>query len=272
VITVSGGLPVIFRVSPLRVDNTTAAPPATPTPQPTRELPTPAPLPTLAPTLAASPLPTLLPTPTAFDPTPRVTPNRSVSVNVRTGDGTGYPIIGSLDVGEFARVIGRSSTGTGWYYVELNSGQRGWVAGDVVTLSGSTFGLPLVAPPATPTPIATPTPALPDAALIGIRYDRGEIRQGEQFQIIVRARNNSTITMPDTQILCTLRPVNREVSANVGALAPFEERDIFMPPLTLDSGGGGNITVDCAIDVNRLIPELNEENNYFSITTPLRAP
>ncbi len=270
VITRRGIDPIIFRVSPLRVEN--EPPPfavtATPTPEPATTMP----LPTQPAAASATPLPTLQPTPTAFDPTPRVTPNREIPVNVRAGDSTGYTIISTLAPGEFARLIGRSSTGTGWYYVEMSSGQRGWVAGDVVEVVGNAFNLPFIDPPATPTPIATATPDLPDAAITGIRYDRGEIRQGEQFQIIVRVRNNSGVFLPDTQLLCTVKPMNIERSTNVGGMNAFEERDIFLSPVTLDSGGGSNIVVDCAIDINRLVAEIDDNNNFFGITTPLRAP
>ena len=259
--------PVVFRVSPLRVENEPPPFAITPTPEPTAT-----PLPTQAEVASATPLPTLQPTPTAFDPTPRVTPNRDIAVNVRAGDNTGYSIVGTLSPGEFARIIGRSSTGTGWYLVELSNGQRGWVAGDVVELVGNAANLPLVNPPATPTPVATATPTLPDATIIGVRYDRGEIRQGEQFQIIVRVRNNSGVFLPDTQLLCTVKPANVERSSNIGGMNAFEERDIFLSPVTLDSGGGSNITVDCAIDVNRLVAEIDDNNNFFGITTPLLAP
>lgn len=272
VLNLRGADPFVARVSPLRIENEPPPFAITATPAAPVEQPTIVPLPTLAPTTAQLPTATLQPTPTAFDPTPRVSPGIGISVNVRAGDGTGYDIIGSLAVGESARIIGRSSTGSGWYYVELANGSRGWVAGDVVSTSGNISGLPPIAPPATPTPTASPTPSLPDATLIGIRYDRGEVRQDEEFQVIVRVRNNSGVSLPDTQVLCTVKPQNVERSSSVGVMNAFEERDVFLNPLTLTTGGGSNITVDCAIDVNRLVAEIDDNNNFFSITTPLRAP
>ncbi len=262
-----GSAPEIFEVRPLRIEN--EPPPfaqVTLTPVVTTN-----PIPTIAPTEPAEPTATLQPTPTAFDPTPRVTPNQSVSVNVRRGDSTDYQAVGFLEPGETARIVGRSSSGSGWYYIELNSGQRGWIAGGVVQVLGNTAGIPFIDPPATPTPIASPTPNLPDASIVGVRYDRGEIKEGEEFQIIVRARNNSGVFLPDTTVLCTIKPQGREVSANVGGLNAFEERDVAMS-IRINRGGGSNITVDCAIDVNNLVAETNESNNYFGITTLLRAP
>lgn len=266
-INIRGGDPVFARVSPVRVEN--VPPPfvviATATPQ------------LILPTIAAQPtvaqaVPTLLPTPTAFDPTPRVTPNRAIDVNIRSGDNTNYPIVGSLRQGESAIILGISNTGSGWFRVQLTNGTVGWVAGGVVTITGDIGNVPRVSPPATPTPIATATPTLPDVTITGLRYDRGQIKQGEAFQVIVTVRNNSGVFMPDTQLLCTIKPMNVETSANTGSLNAFEQRDVFMPARTLTTGGGGNVTVDCAVDVNRLVAEIDDNNNFFSITTQLGAP
>lgn len=266
-INIRGSNPVFARVSPVRVEN--APPPfaAIPTATPELILPTIAPLPTIA-----QAIPTLVPTPTAFDPTPRVTPNRAIDVNIRSGDGTDYSIVGSLRQGESAVILGISNTGSGWYRVQLANGTVGWVAGGVVTVTGDISRVPRVAPPATPTPIATSTPALPDATITGVRYDRGQIKQGEAFQIIVTVRNNSGVPMPDVPVLCTIAPMGAETSMSVGALNAFEQRDVYMPARTLTTGGGGNVTVNCAVDVNRIVAEIDDNNNYFSITTPLLAP
>lgn len=272
-INVQGADPVYFRVSPLRIENATLATPVAPT-----QAATPIVLPTiggaitpLAPLPTSTPAAPLAPTPTALDSTPRVT-SSNVSANVRAGDNTNAPIVGSLAVGESAEILGVSSTGSGWYFIELVNGTQGWIAGGIVQVTGNVNSVPRIAPPATATPTFTPTPTTPDANLIGIRYDRGEIKQGEAFRIIVRVRNNSGAVLPDTQVLCSVAPGGVERSGFVGALNPFEERDLTLPELTLNTGGGANITVNCAVDVNRLVAELDENNNFFSITTALRAP
>lgn len=269
VINISGGDdPVIFRVSPVRVENDLPEFLITPTPF---ALPTSAALPTTVgmPT-AVQEIPTLIPTPTAFSSDPVVTAR--ISANVRAGDSTSYPTIGSLPEGEQAPIIGRSTGGTGWYNIRLSNGAIGWIAGSTVIISGDLSSVPFVAPPATPTPIATATPALPDLAIVGVRFDRGEIRQGENFQVIVRVRNHNGVTMPNTQLLCTVRPyADVRISANVGEVNGFDERDIVMP-LRLDSGGGTDIKFECGVDVNREIAETNDDNNYFNLNTRLLAP
>jgi hypothetical protein len=100
----AGMEPTYFVVSPLRIEN---HPPefvvigetATPT---------------------VPPRPTLAPSPTALDTTPIVT--ATTNANVRSGDGVGFPAIGSLLNGQTARIIGISDRGTGWFYIEMSDG------------------------------------------------------------------------------------------------------------------------------------------------------
>jgi len=272
------GAPVLVVVSPLRVEN--EIPPFLDAERDAERVnPAAATATAFFATLTAVPpvitqapsLPTLAPTPTPFDPTPRATPN-NLPVNVRQQAGTIFPIVGSLQLGESAPIIGLTDTFDGrWYRVELPNGTRGWVAGGVVRVSGDLRNVPVFPPPITPTPTASPTPPLPDVAFVGLRYDRGTIRQGEAFQIIVSATNLTGVPMPDVPVLCTFRPMGVEFSASLGQLNGFESRDIAITA-RLDTGGGGNVTLECAIDPNGIVQELTRANNFFNITTPLLAP
>ncbi|MEO0562714.1 MAG: SH3 domain-containing protein, partial [Chloroflexota bacterium] len=82
----------------------------------------------------------------------------SQAVNVRSGDGTAFGVVGSLLPDEPAEVIGISSTGSGWYRVELQSGARGWVAPSVVRVEGDVSSLFLIDPPSPPQQAAAPQP------------------------------------------------------------------------------------------------------------------
>ncbi len=122
-------------------------------------VPLPSPTPTAGPPTAA-PLPTATPEPTAIPatPTPAVPLVRAGEngVNVRTGPGTNYPIIGFLQPGTEAPVTGRYGE---WWQIQYG-GTTGWVYNGVVT-SANTEGVPQVVPPPSPTPVpptATPTP------------------------------------------------------------------------------------------------------------------
>ena len=76
-------------------------------------------------------------------------------INVRSGPGSLYPIVGVLVAGQSVPAIGRSPGGD-WIqiiYIGVPEGVA-WVYSFLVTPSGS---LPIVEPPPTPTPRVTPT-------------------------------------------------------------------------------------------------------------------
>ncbi|MGH2523192.1 MAG: SH3 domain-containing protein [Anaerolineales bacterium] len=127
----------------------------------------------LAPTRAISipttPVPTLTETSpppitqTRRSPTVTATPARDFTLtinlpaNVRSGPGTNYPVIASLEAGEAPTVIGRD-TAANWFVIEIDAADgQGWVSGQVGSLSGDPNDLPVV--PAPPTPSATGAPA-----------------------------------------------------------------------------------------------------------------
>lgn len=102
---------------------------------------------TSSPTLTAIPITNTVP-PTATACSPMVVANSTV--NVRSGPGTVYDIVGGLNQGGSAPVSGKSADGT-WWYLNLPSG-HGWVSGSVVTASCIPASLAVVAAPPTPLP------------------------------------------------------------------------------------------------------------------------
>ena len=78
--------------------------------------------------------------------------------NVRAGDSTSYPIVGKLEVGVTAAILGRSPGSAGWYYIELPDGARGFISPDVVVTQGDLTNLPAIAP-ASMNATATAAPA-----------------------------------------------------------------------------------------------------------------
>lgn len=257
-INVQGSTPLFVRVAPLRVENNPPPFLVTPTPQ-ASATPT-------ATIQSNQPLP---PTPTALSSSPSAT--ALTNANVRAGDSTAYDVVGSLQAGQTVPVVGISSSGSGWYQIELPNGRRGFVAPSTVQVSGNVALVPRVAPPATPTPPATATPILPDIAFIGLRYDRGTIRQGESFQVIATLRNDGGQNSPAGILLCTVRPQNVEVNFLVDTIAPGQQREVSQA-VRLDSGGGGDVRWECAFDPNNTITEIRRDNNFFTLVTPLAAP
>jgi hypothetical protein len=132
--------------------------PVTPTSVPT----TPAPLPT---DTATVPAPTAAPTITPTVAVETATVTADDTVNVRSGPGTGYAILGQLTTGQTVEAIGRNADSSWWQIVGEyggNTENRAWVFGQLVTPNAAAAGLPVVdvAPP----PTAPPQPTSPPAA------------------------------------------------------------------------------------------------------------
>ena len=83
----------------------------------------------------------------------------SVNINCRTGPTTDYDLLGVLQVGEKAEVVGRSSlSDTIIIRLPSNTAITCWLWTKYATLSGDISGLPLIPIPPTPTPRFSVTP------------------------------------------------------------------------------------------------------------------
>lgn len=85
-----------------------------------------------------------------------VRPQEQQQINVRSGPGTIYPKVGVLIIGQQLPAKGRTAGGD-WILVEYPGvpGSLAWVYSPLVNLAGG--DLPIIEPPATPTPLYTPT-------------------------------------------------------------------------------------------------------------------
>lgn len=264
-VNLNNGAPETARVSPVRVENN--PPPFAITPTPALQ-PTNVPVPTQSQTI-----PTLIPTPTALDTTPQA--EAVTNANVRAGDDTSYRVVDSLFAGQVVPVVGRSSSGSGWWYVEMPDGDRGFVAPSVVRVTGNTSGLPRINPPATPTPVATATPELPDLTITGVRFDR-DITEDENFQTIITIRNLTTIAVGRFSVACNFTFEDDDIDSQffsgfVDGLGGNSQVDMNLV-VNLSEGGGDDVTANCAVDVNNLISEVREDNNFFNLTQELDEP
>jgi hypothetical protein len=81
----------------------------------------------------------------------------SYGLNVRTGPGVAYPIIGGLSRGDVVEVVGKNAAGT-WLQIAYN-GREAWIAAAYIDLTGSLAEVPEVAAPSLiGPPAAAPTP------------------------------------------------------------------------------------------------------------------
>lgn len=82
-------------------------------------------------------------------------------INVRTGPGSVYPVLGVAPEGTQGELIGRSADGQ-WLVADVPSAPngQGWVAAAYVSVTGGA-DLPVIQAPPPPVPTATPTPVAP---------------------------------------------------------------------------------------------------------------
>ena len=81
------------------------------------------------------------------------------NVNVRSGPGMDYDVVAELDLLEVRPIIGRARH-VAWWQISLDGGDTGWVANEVVTVSGYIGLVPTIAARALPDG-STPTPGSP---------------------------------------------------------------------------------------------------------------
>lgn len=127
----------------------TSTPPPTPTPLP----PTPTPLPPTSTPEVPAVAPTATPETATATPTIPAQPIAIAigEVNLRSGPGLTYAVIGDLAPGESALLIGRNPAGD-WWQVQREDGSTGWVLGQLVTIEGNTESIPVAEAPPPPTP------------------------------------------------------------------------------------------------------------------------
>jgi hypothetical protein len=149
--------------TPMPTLTNTAVPIDTPTsPNSVTPSPTDTPRPTPTDTSVPSPLPTSTWTPTStITPTPA--PDAAVvsayGLNLRSGPGIDYDLVGSLRNGEALNIQGRTINNRWIKIISVNRGIQGWVSAlpEYVQINVDWIDIPVVTAPPTPTPTSTLT-------------------------------------------------------------------------------------------------------------------
>ena len=269
-VNVSQGTAVTSIVSPLRIENVPSPFAATAYAAPTATLF----------------IPTETPVPTQ-DSTPRITISSSPSGNVRQGDSVFYGIIMSLPTGTSARILGISNRGTGWYQIQLDSGQIGWVSPTIVTTSGDLFSLPRIEPPPPPPPTATPVPsAVPtsvapvsNANLVAgnVSLDPGTPTCNQTFTVhfdVANLGSEPTAISGMVSLVDTRTADGSQQGNTIGGFPVLQAGAQFTfnvsMPLTISTWYNEQHTITLVIDPSNQIPETNESDNVRTITYTLQ--
>lgn len=143
----------------------------------------------------AAPEATLVPpTPEPEDPTAVVTAR--TGVNVRTGPGLEYTVLGTAPYLTELEITGVSQDGT-WWVVALPTnynGGQGWVAEEYVEARNADGVLVVPAPP-TPIPASTATPTATPAPEIEFNANRTTINAGEKATLSWSVENITAVYM-----------------------------------------------------------------------------
>lgn len=140
--------------APIATSSATALP--TPSPEPSA---TSTPVPTFTPVPSPTPIPSPTPEPA---PVVSLPPDSTTKINIRSGPGTDYPVLGQIEPGQSAPVTGRNQDNS-WWQISLADNSLGWVFGELVQAAGPTNAVPIAAAPPPP-PTATPAPQAAAAA------------------------------------------------------------------------------------------------------------
>jgi CARDB protein/SH3 domain-containing protein len=215
-------------------------------------------------------VPTNYPT-TTFTPSPTpegVVGTMKSNVNVRTGPGDNYPVIGELKKGEQQPLIGASAD-LKWYVIDFRQ-QQGWLSASLVTVFGAVNSLPVIAPPPTPIPSATPPappatavpaqPAFADLVMVSATLNPAVVRSGQPFTLAVTIRNQGSRDAGPFAVATSFLPGDVYSAVNVGGLAAGAENTVV---LTGTVTGSGNYTIAIVIDLNNQVDEgpTGEANN-----------
>ncbi|MGD8806825.1 MAG: META domain-containing protein [Chloroflexota bacterium] len=131
------------------------------------------------------------PTPEVGEPTATVVARKGV--NVRTGPGLNFPVIGIAPFRSTLEVVGASADGT-WWVVNVPAAPQGngWVSEEFVQVENGQ-GVMVIPSPPTPTPAATPTATPTPAPDITFTANRTTINAGEKATLSWSVENVTAV-------------------------------------------------------------------------------
>jgi len=165
----------------------------------------------------------------------------SVSVNTycRSGPGPTYDILGIVNVGQNAQVVGRNASSDTWVIkLPSNPAITCWLWGQYATVVGNTAGLPVITPPPTPTP----------AASFNVVYSSKEVC-GAVYRIKFQITNNGSVTWESNRVIATDQVTAETKSIDQNNFPNYSGCAVASADLNLEAGEVG-ITTSSVFSAN----------------------
>ena len=218
-------------------------------------------------TAVATLIPTLIP-PTAT-PEGVVLTIKSSKQNVRSGPGDQYDILGQMNQGEQAAVIGASLDYT-WVVINFR-GTQGWLIANLLTVSGDLRSVPVIPAPPTPIPVITATPLIApttDLIIVSASISPNPIIPNQTFTITVTVGNIGNVAAGPFVVAGTFPPSNQFLAGTVPGLGAGQSTTLQIAG-TLN--GSGSYTATLQMDANNQVNEgtVGEQNNLYNISYSL---
>ncbi len=201
----------------------------------------------------ATPKPTLVPSATPEG----VVGTAKQNVNIRTGPGTVYPVIGQLKKGDQVPLIGASADFK--FLVFTYRQQQGWIQASFVTIFGDVRTLPVFAPPPTPiptpTPLATLTPSpvpYADLVMVSATLNPAVPQPGLPFTLTVVVMNQGKADAGQFAVAISFQPGSVYSAAIVPGLAAGQQTSINLTATV----AGTTVSTDAVVlDLNNQVDE-----------------
>ncbi|MEP7287478.1 MAG: ABC transporter substrate-binding protein [Chloroflexota bacterium] len=203
--------------------------------------------------------PTNVPPPTLV---PTATPDGVVgtmknTINVRSGPGANYDVIGQLKKNEQQQLVGANQD-LSWYVINFRQ-QQGWISAPLVSVFGDARTLPVVAAPPTPipspTPLATATSTAPpqaDIILVSASMNPPVPQPGVPFTLLAVIKNQGNIDAPAFAIATSFKPGDVYSAVNLPGLGAGQQTTIS---LTGTVNGTGIEKIGIVLDLNKQVDE-----------------
>jgi uncharacterized protein YraI len=208
------------------------------------------------------------------DPTCRALTN--AGLNVRTGPGTVYDRITTLQAGAVVPIIGRTGANDWW---QIRYGTIvGWVNAPFTSVYGICNAVPVIVAPPTPTPLggaptwtpqptftprppqATNTPGTPDLVITSIAGATNVTLTDETYSVTI----TNTGSGPSGSFVNTFTGVDG-VEDDLGTVSNLNAGESIVLTVTVSYTAAGNFTLRARADSGNQVTEVSEVNNSASL-------